>query len=165
MKPEWYPKEFFDKNFDYALHSTAEPWHYIKKTMNHDGPRPRILDVGCGSGHLVAWLRKKGFPAVGMDFSPHAGRLIKDYFVLHDATIKFPFDDNSFDMVIATDFFEHLQEKDIDFVADEMRRVAPIRMVRIGHKPERLLVNGIQTHLTIKPRLWWQEKLPDFILM
>lgn len=119
-----------------------------------------ILDVGCGSGYLVRRLRALGVKALGVDFSDYAGKEIPDWFIVVDAS-KLPFDDETFDLVISTDFFEHLPEEKIDEVYKEMKRVskgkvlAQIAWERKLNKRQKLL------HLTNKPRSWWENKLPD----
>ena len=42
-----------------------------RTAVEHSGLRPpaRILDIGCGSGKTVEWLRSNGFDAVGLDRS------------------------------------------------------------------------------------------------
>lgn len=117
----------------------------------------RVLDVGCGEGHLVESFLKAGVDAVGMDNSPFAGNLIKGHFVVADATKRFPFTDNSFDVCVSKDFFEHLEEKDIDFVYSEMKRVAKNVVALICYKSDRMFWD----HKTIKDYLWWKERLPE----
>ena len=146
---------------------TKEYFDWMKKTANY---RPKIqrlvsnlfyyykpkkvLDVGCGHGFLVKALLDKKIEAMGVDFSEFAGTEIPDNFIRVDAK-HLPFDDNLFDVVISSDFFEHLQEKDIDQVYSEMKRVGKNVMALISFKEKE------KSHLTVKPREWWENKLPD----
>lgn len=33
-------------------------------------PPGRVLDIGCGEGHVAAWFAEQGFTALGFDFAP-----------------------------------------------------------------------------------------------
>jgi SAM-dependent methyltransferase len=41
-----------------------------KGTVAPDGARPLIADIGCGPGHVAAYLEKRGARAIGVDLSP-----------------------------------------------------------------------------------------------
>ncbi len=71
--------------------------------------RVRVLDLGCGT--------KKFSPAYGLDVHPHPG-----VDVVADAdSFGLPFKDNSFDMVVANHFIEHVD--DIGSLMMEVHRV------------------------------------------
>lgn len=85
--------------------------------------RPRILDVGCGTGANLELLGQYG-DAEGVDVSIDAldfcrARRLK--YVRQGAAEHLPYDDESFDLVTALDVIEHLDD---DAAAlGEMRRV------------------------------------------
>ena len=106
---------------------------------------------------MVQRLRKGGIDAVGIDFSPYAGKLIPEHFRCADAK-NIPYPDNSFDVVLAMDFFEHIAEEDINQVYLEMKRVGGKIIANISFKKEKGLID---THLTVKPREWWEKKVPE----
>ncbi|HEY0004015.1 MAG TPA: class I SAM-dependent methyltransferase [Pyrinomonadaceae bacterium] len=90
---------------------------------NLETERPRILDVGCGTGANLELLARYG-EAEGVDVSADAlsfcrARGLEG--VRQGEAEKLPFEDNSFDLVTALDVVEHLD----DDVAGlkEMRRV------------------------------------------
>jgi SAM-dependent methyltransferase len=64
----------------------------------------RVLDVGCGTGRLSAWLAESGADVVGVDATPEmidvALRLVPGaHFELIDGA-TLPFDDDDFDVVV-----------------------------------------------------------------
>jgi ubiquinone/menaquinone biosynthesis C-methylase UbiE len=78
----------------------------------------RVLDVGCGSGPLVAALRERGGAVTGLDSSPAmvdlARRRLGADAELHvaDRGERLPFDDASFDVVTASLVLHYLEDWD-----------------------------------------------------
>ncbi|MFE1857926.1 class I SAM-dependent methyltransferase [Streptomyces anandii] len=87
----------------------------------------RILDAGCGAGALSAALRERGATVTGIDTSPAmlalAGRRLGDDAELHLADLggPLPFDDGTFDDVVASLVLHYLE--DWGPALAEMRRV------------------------------------------
>lgn len=83
----------------------------------------RALDVGCGSGGNTAVLRDLGWRVTGLEYSEAAAELARARgldIVRGDAT-RLPFTDGSFDLVMSTDMWEHID--DDEAVARETARV------------------------------------------
>lgn len=95
----------------------------LEREGSLQGQRPRILDVGCGTGANLELLGQYG-AAEGVDISPAALAFCRarglDNVRLGEAE-KLPYPDETFDLVTALDVVEHLD----DDVAGlrEMRRV------------------------------------------
>jgi len=87
----------------------------------------KCLDVGCGTGLLIKWMRFFGIETYGIDFSSHARDLasykIKKYIKIADVT-KIPYPDNSFDYVITIDLLQKLERSNIKKAVDETIRVS-----------------------------------------
>jgi SAM-dependent methyltransferase len=68
-------------------------------------PRGRALEVGCGEGRVTRDLRERGYDVVGLDASPTlvaaAGDLDPDGEYVVGAAERLPFEDGSFDLVVA----------------------------------------------------------------
>jgi SAM-dependent methyltransferase len=87
----------------------------------------RLLDVGCGSGDVLAWLADQIHPAmaVGVDLKPlhlqhaprHLGRVAGD-------VRRLPFRDASFDVVTASLFLHHFDEGALSQLLRELARLA-----------------------------------------
>ncbi len=76
--------------------------------------KARVLDVGCGSGDLVALLASEGHEAVGMDVSARAVELASSRhpeatFLRHAVeALPWPVEAGNFDAVVSFEVLEHL---------------------------------------------------------
>lgn len=88
-------------------------------------PQDKILEIGCGIGTVVFELSEKGHDIVGNDISGEAieyGRKkYSDIRLEVQAAETLPYEDESFDVVLSFDLFEHIAE--IDKHISEVRRV------------------------------------------
>ncbi len=106
----------------------AEPFAARARARRHadfmaragvDG-RTRILDVGCGSGGLLAQAPELDVTGVDLARRPgYGGRL-----VVADAAAGLPFDDGEFDLVYCSSVIEHVAPQRRARFAAECRRVA-----------------------------------------
>lgn len=120
---------------------TTGAWSYANPEGEWQGCRPIVeawkhifnpknsLDVGCGRGTFLAYERDIGIKAEGFDFSGwsvdhHYHRCDKRWIRNYDATKPWPYPYKSFDLVTILDLMEHIYKDDIDFVINEMYRVA-----------------------------------------
>jgi SAM-dependent methyltransferase len=198
----WYDEEYFvgrkgGKRFRRPNGSTAQ-WSYYNKDGWWEGCRPiakawktmfnpkNMLDVGAGRGSFIVAAREVGIEAEGFDFSkwgvsnPCPG-CRREWLKLHDATKPWPYPDKSFDLVVALDFFEHIYLDDLQFVIDEMYRVARkwvfLQIAVVGggsgygrHErgytlkrgepiPAELEANAVAGHVTVCQADWWLDRL------
>jgi SAM-dependent methyltransferase len=88
--------------------------------------RPRVLDVGCATGALLAKLRDRGWACVGVELSPAAeyARLERGLEVRKASLEESRFPAASFDLVLASHLIEHLN-KPATFVREAYRVLAP----------------------------------------
>ena len=155
---DWYNKSYFDAIKKGAQYK-PKLYRVIKRIMAHSPET--VLDVGCGHGFLVKRLVNASINAHGIDFANSAGEECTGRFWQGDATKELPYPADSFDVVVSMDFFEHLEEEDIDKVYKEMKRVGKHIIALISFKPEKTAEGKPQdTHLTVKPREWWEDKIP-----
>jgi SAM-dependent methyltransferase len=88
-------------------------------------PNDKILEIGCGIGSVVFELGKQGRDIIGTDISSEAiayGR--KKYGDIHlevQPAEALPYEDESFDVVLSFDLFEHIAR--IDSHVSEVARV------------------------------------------
>ena len=135
--PHWDAKtysRFAAPFYDLATRVTGWQQHLVEYALEglNEG---RLLDVGCGTGIVLGPALAKGLDAVGLDPSEgmlaRAGLKLKQTVVLVLASAaELPFDNNSFDIVLATGSLVHVPE--IEAAAQEIARIAkPGALIRI----------------------------------
>ncbi len=93
-------------------------------------PKAQILDVGCGAGFLSNDLGKLGFDVTGIDLSEDSLRVAGEHdtsksvkYITADA-LQLPFADETFDVVTAMDFLEHIEDQK-GFIREVARVLKP----------------------------------------
>jgi ubiquinone/menaquinone biosynthesis C-methylase UbiE len=114
-------------------------------------PPARTLDVACGTGFLTQHLRGE---ITGLDQSPSMLELARakvpeGRFVQGDA-LELPFSDDSFERLLTSFFYGHLEEDERDAFRREARRVA-----------DELVVVDSARHDEVDPAEWQQRVLND----
>lgn len=71
-----------------------------------------VLDVGCGPGHLVRWLRERGVRAWGCDLYPPDEEFFFYADVTYSQSVRPPWTER-YDLVICREVLEHLRILDI----------------------------------------------------
>lgn len=85
-------------------------------------PGMSILDVGCGPGYLVRFLKEIGVDAGGCDTSPAAARLAADATVIKMDVANVP--DDIADVAICREVLEHCTVNQIPSLVSDLFRVA-----------------------------------------
>lgn len=92
----------------------------------------KILDLGCGSGRHLVYFSKLGFEVYGLDASPKALEISRDWLKaegkvcdlrLHRIEDEFPYMDEYFDAIISIQVIHHNLLKDVIFTIKEMERI------------------------------------------
>jgi len=80
--------------------------------MDFDKGKGRVLEIGCGEGRSLVWLKSLGYDAFGIDVDEDVEK-IKDSLGLniHIGTVEdAPFEKKSFDYIIANQLIEHVTD-------------------------------------------------------
>jgi 2-polyprenyl-6-hydroxyphenyl methylase/3-demethylubiquinone-9 3-methyltransferase len=123
-----------------------------------EGPAPRVLDVGCGTGFLLERLAERGYVGVGVDLSPEsveiAGRRLEEIGAGDRlrAVVGSAYEppEGPFDLITLTDVLEHLEDP-----------VACLRALRARLAPGGLLVISTPNRRSLPgARRWVAERVP-----
>jgi SAM-dependent methyltransferase len=85
------------------------------------GEGDRVLEVGCGQGHLTRRLAERGVDVVGIDANPNASEVSGSDRVLHMRAEDLDFGDDEFDVIVSVHAIEHIPP--LEEAAAEMARV------------------------------------------
>ncbi|MAM88646.1 MAG: hypothetical protein CME36_15185 [unclassified Hahellaceae] len=118
----------------------------------------RVLDVGAGRGQLVRALIMGGADAHGVDISSvavnQASAMVPGRFS-EASVLQLPFEDSSFDTVVARDVLHFLNENDVGVALREMQRIARKSCILIFSRND----DRNPTPQTItQDRSWWEEQ-------
>ncbi len=128
-----------------------------------DNPRPRILDVGCGTGANLEMLDDFG-EAEGVDVSTEAldfcqTRGLQN--VRQGEAEHLPYEDNSFDLVTGLDVVEHL-DNDVAGL-QEMRRVLRPNGRALLFVPAFMFLWGVQDDISNHRRRYTLASLKNVV--
>jgi tellurite methyltransferase len=118
-----------------------------------------VLDLGCGSGRHAVHLAQQGFQVCGLDNSPAALHLTREWLdetglaadlVLADARRPLPFGDGAFDGLLSTQVIHHARLATVCETAREVGRVVrpggiALVTVPVGLEPD-------EEHEEIEPK-------------
>jgi SAM-dependent methyltransferase len=113
------------------------PLYEIRKDITFDilakRPKGRLLDAGCGAGHVMVEAIQKGWEAKGFDFSPAMVKLAHEYLrehnldpaLVHQSSIAdlSAYPDGHFDAVSILGVSQYIPEENDTQAWNEVRRV------------------------------------------
>jgi len=144
----------------WGTRSYADPDELAARVLSTCGPG-RLLDVGCGMGHLVRTLIARGVDAHGADVAAapiaHSQAMAPGRFTVA-SVLALPHPDADFDTVVCTDCLEHIAEADVPAALAELRRVT--RRAAYLTISTRMDTDGVW-HLTVRDRAWWEARLAE----
>lgn len=122
-----YPTRFQKLRWKMRGHVPFSNWWIVWRKL--DRSASSILDLGCGVGSPMKFLnRHKRFHVVGVDgFKPYLDRCLREGtydMVLHEDVRNLPFQDKTFDVVMALQVLEHLDLQDGKALLLDMERIA-----------------------------------------
>ena len=132
VPPEHYNEEYFNDKW-----RTDDNSYEIETRRKIEAKNPQIikdvfspnkvLDMGCGPGALMLFLHELGVDVHGIDPSPHVKEIapveVKDKIMIKNA-VDNDLKDNSFDLVICREVFEHLTILEVARSVRQMCRIS-----------------------------------------
>jgi SAM-dependent methyltransferase len=127
------------------------------------GPGSRVLDVGCGSGELLAHLARLGASPAGIDPAPGMVELARARLPVADVRLgpaqPLPWPDGSFDVVTAVNALQFAGDP-LDALAELARVTVPGGRVAVANWAERER-NDLDTIEAAVATAAGEEPLPD----
>lgn len=123
--------------------------HLLREAGVADGAS--VVDIGCAQGFLVRAFAENGCRAYGVEISRQAIEAqTRGLNVYHGRFRDAPFEENCFDLIVASQVFEHIV--DLELVCNAMRRT-----LRPGGAILLSVPNDIDgfRHLVWRKRPWW----------
>lgn len=105
-----------DPNWSYTP-TYLRKMKYVRRFLDSLPKEAKILDAGCGEGVLVEEYRSKGRYIEGIDLN------YESEYVRRANILEMPYPDNSFDIVVCLDVFEHLEFSDQPLCLNEINRI------------------------------------------
>ena len=98
--------------------------YFMLRRLLPVGPDDRLVDLGCGSGSFLWWLRDSAAYLSGIDISPHfAPEVLEQIDVMVGDLRRLPIADGAFTKAITVDVLEHLTREGLCAVLREANRV------------------------------------------
>jgi SAM-dependent methyltransferase len=117
----------------------------------------RIIDIGCGPGHLMAALRRRGVETYGVDISQAAMKRVADkglkgeIFDLTAPGTKLP--GGPYDLAISCEVAEHLEAKYAATFVEKLCAAAP-KIYLTAFEPGKAISPGL-FHVNEQPNEYW----------
>jgi len=139
--------------------------HTISNVIFNEGAKS-LLDYGCGKGILYDEEKCKTMPINEKKQAlnkPLQSIWKLDYFSLYDPAYpkhsKLP--KGKYDAVICTDVIEHIDEKDVDWILDEIFSYGRkfVLLTIACYKALKTFKDGRNVHVNVKTPEYWTDKL------
>lgn len=113
-----------------------------------------ILEISCGNGADAIELSKRGYSVTATDLNQEYVDYVNDYLncIQHDTRNRFPFDDNSFDVVYSRLGLHYFDKEDLYRIFNDISRITSGYLIFTVK-----LVNDIQTGKVIFDESDWEE--------
>jgi SAM-dependent methyltransferase len=137
--------------------SPAPVVHHVAEVLQEHGCR-HVVDLGCGSGRHSVFLAQRGFDVIGIDSSPSALELARNWhaderlparLVRADMRLPLPLISRVCDAVISTQVIHHARLATVRGTAREIARILRPGGVLFVSVPSRTVVE--ETFLEVEP--------------
>lgn len=114
----------------------------------------KILEISCGNGSDALELSQRGYDISATEYNQQYADFVgqKINCIKHDTRNKFPFTDNSFDLVYSRLGLHYFSEPELESIFEDISRITKGYLVFTVK-----LVNDIQTGKTIFNKETWED--------
>jgi len=118
-------KDYYEKHHKTYFERTVliDPVLFLKPFADVLPSGSSVLDVGCGSGRDLLWLKQRGFAAAGLERSPGLAALARTHSgcpVIEGDFMTFEFDEPAFDALLLCGALVHLPHAQTPVVLDRL---------------------------------------------
>jgi len=108
-----------NKIADLSIEKEGKRYGRVLDYMAEHKPNGRLLDVGCSSGQVMYWARKRGLKPMGVEINKRTANMATQngFEVFNGFLENAPFEKASFDLIFLGDVIEHVNDPR-KFVAD-----------------------------------------------
>ncbi len=120
-------KQYYQTNFK-AYHKRTffvDPSLFLNPFVNALSQNASVLDIGCGSGRDLLWLKNQGFQVTGFEQSPGLADLARKHAaceVIEGDFETFDFTTFSFDAILASGSLVHLPQNRLSQVLENIKQ-------------------------------------------
>jgi len=155
------------KNYDLIAHdfdrTRTDFWPELNFLKDFFNPGQNVLDFGCGNGRFFGLIKEKDVNYYGVDISQNLLKIAQERhregnFYLIDESLKLPFENNFFDIVVSLATFHHMP-------SDILRRLLLKEFYRVL-KPNGILIlavwdfyHGKNRKYLFKSHLHWLKNI------
>lgn len=140
----FYDKLYYDRNerHSFEVLSKTEAFKFLINKKKIDFRQKKVLDIGFGSGNLLAEAKSRGSTCYGVEISQKAIDNLQGegYCLGLIQNNKLPFENNFFDIIIASHVIEHIENEAV--ILDEIKRAM---------KPNGYLIMGVPSGKRFNP--------------
>jgi SAM-dependent methyltransferase len=149
---ELYDDHYYDAGVDPLMLSSADA---IARSIQAEFAPRSAIDVGCGTGALMAALERLGVKCLGLDYAAAAvercerrGLRVRRFDIEHDGVPS-----ERADVAVSTEVAEHLPEASADLVVELLTTLAPLVVFTAA-----LPGSGGKDHVNEQPNVYWIRK-------
>jgi SAM-dependent methyltransferase len=98
-----------DRQYDYRKNQFGgDRYRYIIDRLGMDPKKIQLLDIGCGAGYFLSYLKERGVNSKGLDTNPNTVRYCIDRGLCVASGDLMEEEDEQYDVIVLFDVLEHL---------------------------------------------------------